>query len=235
MKHNDEGFLVKSYHGGPFFLKIALLLLVSVLSLKAQIINYQGSSLGTAYVSAILVNSSGSNEVDNIGFNTVSNSGTLNTTLNASAFSLTYNSVSILTGGASGEVSGPITTGFGQSSTITANFTFNPFSFSLNNLGTVSLTPETGGNYGLTSESGTATLNFSGSYSISNGTNTYTGTFSTPITTQYVVNESDTLYGAGYPDSIQIGNTGVSTFRFYDFPSNAVLFSQEFWLNRCPS
>lgn len=192
---------------------------------RAQIIQYQGSSLGNTFVSL-----GGSLGVDDINFSNIANPGTLNTTLNASALTLTYNSVSILTGGGSGSVSNSITTGFGQSSTITANVTFNPFSYSLNNIGTASLTPSTGGNYTLSSLSGTDTLTFSGNYSITDGTNTYNGTFSTPITTGYTLNylNADTLYSAGYPNSIQIGASGVSTFRFFDFPSNAVLFSQQF-------
>ena len=163
-------------------------------------------------------------------FSNLADSGTLTTTLDSSALTLRYDSVSILTGGASGIMSGTVTTGLGQTSLITANITFDPFSYSLANFGTSILSPWTGGNYKLSGFGGTSTLNFSGSYSITDGTNTYNGTFTKAISTPWRVNDAPDviLYTGNYPNSIQISRSGVSTFRFFDYPSNATLFSQQF-------
>lgn len=205
-----------------------LALLTSTGCVNGATTTYQGSSLGTAYVS--LGGSLGSQDVN---FSNVANPGILNTTLNTQTLQLTYNSVSIVTGVATGGLNAIVTTGFGQTSNIVATVNFNPFSYSLSNFGTVSLTPSTGGNFTLGSFTGIGTLNFSGSYSITDGVNAYNGNFSTPITASYQVNEynSDILYADQYPASIRISGIGVSTFRFINYPSNAILFSQQFGSN----
>jgi hypothetical protein len=164
-----------------------------------------------------------------VGFSTIPNGGTMDVVIDPQALTLTFKSVSIYTGGGSGSVTGSVTTGLGQTDTITSNFTFNPLSFSASNLGTSTLSPAGGGNYSYSTIGGSAIVDLSGSYSMTDGVTTYNGLFNTPALIGYALGDQGTGYlnASNYPGSIALGQSGVSPFRFALYPQGN-LFSGEF-------
>ena len=139
--------------------------------------------------------------------------GTVFTTIDTTSLELSYTSLSLNTGGATTTLTREITTGFGETSIVAATVSFSPISLSLNNLGTVALIPSTGGNFTTETRSvPNTTITVSGSYEITDGTTTFTGTFDVPANVGLDITDT-VLNSSQFPDGIQLGRSGVSPVR----------------------
>lgn len=197
-------------------------------------LTYTGPSGGNALVTigGTFGNSIPANDA---AFTPATNSGSVTVTLDTTNLTLTFNDLSIVTGPATGVATGTVTTGFNKSSTITTTVTFNALNLDFKNLGTYSLIAGTGGNYTIGADQYIqATIPLSGSYTTSDGTNTYMGTFSVNLPVDEVI-EDATLTTQNYPKSIGIDDSSdppFSTFGYESQISNGAygypIFSQEF-------
>lgn len=164
---------------------------------------------------------------------TATDSGSLSVTIDAPNRLMYLNYISVLGASSTVSFSKDIVTELGKpAKTISAEISFDSPSLHLSNLGPYALVQNPDGSFETDFFMGALAHTFqfelSGDYRISDGTTMFEGDFSV------VANDSSWISTIGisfdgYPNEIVVGRSGVSPWRYFDFPDpDLVLFSVQF-------
>lgn len=181
---------------------------------NAAIFTFSGS--GQANASMLLSGTLGSSGFT--PFSTSPNSAFMAVSLDDETFTMSYDEIRLSAdAGLAISLSADVTTGLGQSSSISSIINFDAVTLRILDSGTVDLTPFTGGDFLYSSGSpfaatGSVNIGYSGTYTITDGSDTRNGTFDIDVPATYEL-EDGRLQTSDFPDSITIGSSGVSAWR----------------------